>query len=246
MMFIVLPLIGLFAGVSSGLFGLGGSIVILPALFLYGYNLREAMGISFFQMFFVIGLSLYLRYRSYGLDTATARLTVPFIAIGAAVGIIISHNIPLMLFQIIFGGVLILLGINMFFPKKKKTNDMSARNKTVAIIMLSIVTGIYSGFFGVGGGTIFTPGLTALGYSITDAISLSLLGVFGVGAVGIVSYTYMWSQHLPESLLLCGGAIAGLLIGHRLSLRDTTKKLTLYGLATLIILSGLIMLIKSL
>lgn len=237
---------GVLAGISTGIFGLGGSIVILPALYLLGFNLREAMGMSFFQMFFVIGISLYLRHRSYRIDFAMVRFTMPFVIVGAIAGIIISHMIPLRLLQMIFGVVLIVLAINMVRPKKKREETEFSASKKWIVALLALITGLYSGIFGVGGTSIFTPGLTALGYEITNAISVSMFSVFGIAGVGITGYYYIWSQHLLLSVLLCLGAVLGLFIGHRISLRDKTKKLTLYGLALLIILSGIIMLVRSL
>lgn len=245
MLEVLVAVIGICAGITTGVFGLGGAIVILPALTFLGFNLREAIGISFFQMFFVIGISLYLRHRSYRIDFAMVRFTLPFIIIGAIVGIIVSHMIPVKFLQLAFGVVLIYLALNMVLPKKDKVEKHFAALNKPAVALLAVVTGLYSGFFGVGGTSIFTPGLTALGYEISKAISVSLFSVFGIAGVGVVGYSYVWIHKLHLAIILCAGAIAGLLVGHRISLADKTKKLTLYGLAFLIALSGLIMLVKS-
>ena len=45
-------LIGVVVGFISGFFGIGGGTVVVPAMMLFGYDIKYAIGISIMQMIF--------------------------------------------------------------------------------------------------------------------------------------------------------------------------------------------------
>jgi uncharacterized membrane protein YfcA len=66
-LFIILLLIGLGAGMLSGLIGVGGGIVILPALmFFVGFNQYEAQGTSLGLLLLPIGILAVMNYYQKG------------------------------------------------------------------------------------------------------------------------------------------------------------------------------------
>jgi uncharacterized protein len=64
----ILLLIGLFAGMLSGLIGVGGGIIIVPALiFFVGFTQKEAQGTSLGLLLLPIGILAVLNYYNKGL-----------------------------------------------------------------------------------------------------------------------------------------------------------------------------------
>jgi len=112
-------LLGLFAGVFGGMMGLGGGIIIIPALvYLFGFTQHQAQGTSLAVMVPPITLLAAWQYYVKGqvkLDMAA------FICLGFLVGGLIGANfvqgIPGPMLKRIFGGVLLLVSMRMIFSK---------------------------------------------------------------------------------------------------------------------------------
>ncbi|MES3033967.1 MAG: sulfite exporter TauE/SafE family protein [Gemmatimonadota bacterium] len=89
-------LIGLAAGVLSGLFGIGGGIVIVPALvFIAQMTHKTATGTSLAALLLPVGaLGAWQYYKVGALDMRAALLLAPGLAIGALVGAKIALQLP--------------------------------------------------------------------------------------------------------------------------------------------------------
>ena len=89
-------LIGLVAGVLSGLFGIGGGIVIVPALvFIAHMAQKTATGTSLAALLLpVSALGAWQYYKVGALDLRAALLLAPGLAIGALVGAKIALQLP--------------------------------------------------------------------------------------------------------------------------------------------------------
>lgn len=116
---IILILIGLIAGIFSGLIGLGGAIIIIPALiYIIGMDQYEAQGTSLAVMLPPIGLLAVYNYWKagqmnirYGLIIALAFL------IGGYIGSSFALQIPLQILRKIFGFVLIGIALQIILSK---------------------------------------------------------------------------------------------------------------------------------
>ena len=70
--FIILILIGLAAGVLSGLVGVGGGIILVPALvYFLGYNQHQAQGTSLGVLTFPVTILAFLAYYRDGITTGS-------------------------------------------------------------------------------------------------------------------------------------------------------------------------------
>jgi len=67
---IILILIGFFAGILSGFVGIGGGVIIVPALvFFLGLSQHEAQGTSLFVLMMpVVGLAVYNYWRENSIN----------------------------------------------------------------------------------------------------------------------------------------------------------------------------------
>jgi len=117
---IMLIIVGLLAGVLSGLVGLGGGVIIVPALiFLLGFSQHQAQGTSLGILLLPAGIFAVLNYYKQGyIDIKVVLLLFVGFLAGGWLGSKISLNLPEGTLKKIFAVALILIaGKVLFFDK---------------------------------------------------------------------------------------------------------------------------------
>lgn len=116
---IILLLIGLIAGIISGLIGIGGAIIMIPALIYFiGMNQYEAQGTSLAVMLPPIGiLAAYNYYKAGELNLQYALIIAFAFIIGGYFGSKLALNIPIGYIRRFFGIILLLISIHIIFSK---------------------------------------------------------------------------------------------------------------------------------
>ncbi len=116
--FISLVLIGLLAGTLSGFIGIGGGVIMVPAIiYVLGVSQHEAQGISITTMLLPIGILAFYNYYKGGQVTNefiaySAVIAVTFI-IGGYFGSKISLKLNPQLVKLIFGILMLYIGFKM-------------------------------------------------------------------------------------------------------------------------------------
>ena len=92
---LVLVVIGLLGGFAAGLFGVGGGIVIVPALIYWaGFTQHKATGTSLAVLLPPIGLAAALEYYRHGnVDVRAAVILAIMMMIGAWVGAFVANRL---------------------------------------------------------------------------------------------------------------------------------------------------------
>ena len=116
---IILIVIGLSAGIISGLMGVGGAIVIVPALvYFFGMTQHEAQGTSLAILLLPIGLLAFWNYYKGGFVNFKFALVVMIaFFIGGYIGSYFAVNIPDRTLKIVFGILLLIVGVKMILEK---------------------------------------------------------------------------------------------------------------------------------
>jgi uncharacterized protein len=116
--FILLAL-GLFAGVLSGMIGIGGGIVIVPALvYFFGYSQHQAQGTVLFMFLLPIGiLGVFNYYNAGHIEFKTAFIIASTFIVGSYFGSKISIAVDQATLKKVFGVILFLLSIKMILGK---------------------------------------------------------------------------------------------------------------------------------
>ncbi|MEO8230655.1 MAG: sulfite exporter TauE/SafE family protein [Ignavibacteriota bacterium] len=116
---VLLIILGLAAGTFSGIVGLGGGIIIVPALvFLFGFSQQQAQGTTLALMVPPIGiLAAYAYYQHGFVDVKIAALICLGFIVGGWLGAKIAVNLSQNTLQKIFAVSLFLVSIKMFFSK---------------------------------------------------------------------------------------------------------------------------------
>jgi uncharacterized membrane protein YfcA len=116
----MLLVVGLAAGVLSGLVGLGGGVIIVPALvYLIGFNQHQATGTSLGILLLPAGIFAVLNYYQKGyIDVKVVLLIFVGFLVGGWLGSKISLNISEGTLKKVFAVVLLLIaGKVLFFDK---------------------------------------------------------------------------------------------------------------------------------
>lgn len=112
-------LLGLAAGVLSGLVGIGGGILIIPALvYLFGFTQQQAQGTTLALMVPPIGILAAWAYYTQGhVDIKVAGLICAGFVVGGYFGAKLAVTIPNAVLQKVFGAFLLLISLKMLFTK---------------------------------------------------------------------------------------------------------------------------------
>ena len=112
---VLIAIIGLVGGVLSGLFGIGGGLVIVPALILLaGFPIALAAGTSLAALLLPVGLFGALEYyRSGNVDVRAAAVIAVGLLLGAYVGARLGLSLPPQTMQRAFGVFLLIVGARL-------------------------------------------------------------------------------------------------------------------------------------
>ncbi|HWJ87994.1 MAG TPA: sulfite exporter TauE/SafE family protein [Pelagibacterium sp.] len=180
-----LSVTGAVSGVMAGLLGIGGGIIMVPAMVLafqlLGYNPDVLMHVAVGTSLAVIiptGLrSARSHDRRGAVDHSILKLWGPWIVGASLIGGLMAGLYTSAALQIIFGVMALFIALNMALPVQRKFMESMAGVPMVNRIS-AVVIGYVSALMGIGGGSLTVPTLTALGNPIHTAVGTSsALGV---------------------------------------------------------------------
>jgi len=116
---VIYLIIGVVAGILSGLFGIGGGVIIIPALvFLEGFSQLKAQGTSLVALLPPVGILAFLEYYKRGnVDLYAGIIICLAMVIGAKFGAQFANTLPIDVMRKAFGIFVILIGLKTFFGK---------------------------------------------------------------------------------------------------------------------------------
>ena len=119
MQILTLVLIGLTAGVLSGMFGIGGGLLMVPAMvYFLGMSQREAQGTSIGLMLLPIGLlAAWGYYKQGNMNIKYGLVIAATFVIGGYFGQRLAHSISVDILRKVFGVVMLLAALKMIFTK---------------------------------------------------------------------------------------------------------------------------------
>ena len=118
-MLLILIMIGIFTGVMAGLLGIGGAIIMTPALiFFMGFSQQTAQGTSLAVMLPPIGIiAAYNYYKAGHVDIKFALILAAAFLFGSFFGSKLALNVPQAALKKIFGVLLLLVAAKMLLSK---------------------------------------------------------------------------------------------------------------------------------
>jgi uncharacterized membrane protein YfcA len=165
-------LVGLGAGFLSGIFGVGGGILIVPALvLLLHFEQRLAHGTSLAAVLPIAASGLAALALAGKVDWPVGVLLAIGSMAGAVIGTHILHVLPERVLGFIFAALLIITAIRLLADHSSAMarSDLTAGG-AIGLIVIGVATGILAGLLGVGGGIIMVPAMIVL-YGIPSAVA---------------------------------------------------------------------------
>jgi uncharacterized protein len=119
---VLLLAIGVVAGVLSGIFGIGGGVVIVPALiYLAGFRQHQATGTSLAVLLPPIGIAAaYEYYRNGNVDIRAAAFIAIGVLAGGYLGAVVANRVAGPYLRLAFGLFVVTLGVYLIFGASKR------------------------------------------------------------------------------------------------------------------------------
>lgn len=270
---ILLIIVGLLIGTVGTLIGAGGGFILVPLLLIFypefSPEVITAISMAVVSVNAISGTFAYARSGrvDYKAGITFALFTIP----GSVLGVYTVQYIPQKLFNIIFGILLLLLSIYLFYKNRNtiftKANPVAEKGYKQRVItdkngvmyaysyngklgnLISVVVGYISPLLGIGGGIIHVPAMVNLlkfPVHIATATSHFILAVMTTVSVLIHAFngTYDNPATVKMILLLALGVVPGAQVGALLS-HKIKGTLIIKSLAVCLILVGIRILLKS-
>jgi uncharacterized membrane protein YfcA len=249
---IVFLIVGVSAGVLSGMFGIGGGIVIVPVLVaFFGYGFTEAVATSLAALLMPVAIFAVIAYYRAGKLRLSISAIIAFgLIFGGLAGAELAQRLDVSIVERLYGLFLLYAGWRFVEPRKWLAEYRSGvapaappqtETPQVAwywILLLGLGAGVVSGMFGVGGGIVIVPALvTFLHFDQKLAVGTSLGALLlPVGAGAVYSYYQAGVLDLQAAVFVALGLVVGAFIGAKIALglpEKTVKRL--YGLFLFVI-----------
>lgn len=218
--FLWLLILGLVAGASGGLLGIGGSTVMIPGMVvLFGSDRQHLYQASAMVVNFFVVAPAVIRHMGVGATfPSVTRWMVPSAVAGAILGVFVSER-PIFrgagqgYLQIGFGAFLIyVIAYNIFrirsgvrFPKMDQA-AAAKLPKTRIVGLVGLPAGFLGGLLGVGGGLVAVPAQQiGLRIPLTNAIANSASTILWSSIVGAIVKNSRLAEHgytIGQSILL--------------------------------------------
>ena len=124
--------IGIVAGMLRGIVGIGGGIIIVPALvFFLGFSQLKAQGTSLGILLLPVGILAVIQFYKQGyIDMKTVGIVACSFVVGGYLGSKIALALPQETVKKVFAVLLLLISIKMFFFDKQKTASVKINSVT--------------------------------------------------------------------------------------------------------------------
>ena len=112
-------LIGVFAGIFSGFFGIGGAVVLVPALvYLFKFPQHYAQGTALAALLLPVGILAAIKYYQAGNINIKIALFISLgFFVGGFIGASMAQMVPNLILKRLFGFLLLGLSIYMLMGK---------------------------------------------------------------------------------------------------------------------------------
>ena len=207
-----LILLGLFVGLLSGFFGIGGGTILVPLLLMLGYETKIAIGISVVQMVFSSVYGSYLNNKKGTLDVPM----VVVIGVGGFIGALLSGFIASAFsdttLEMIFLSFATFALLRLFF-KPKERRDQREVNK-ITLFAIGVPLGALSMTIGVGGSIILVPILVGFFHvPLKKAISAGLFFVVFSSVSGLISHSLSSNVDFESGAVIGAASLLGVYVG---------------------------------
>jgi uncharacterized protein len=232
--------LGVGAGLLSGLFGVGGGVVLVPGLVLLLHLGQHQAHATSLAAIIVTAAGAMQPFAADGsVEWVGGALIAAGAIVGANVGATVMHRLSAVRLRQAFAVLVILVAVRMLVPSDLPAGTESQTIDALRLAgfgLLGLAAGTLSALMGVGGGVILVPALV-LGFGFTQhaAEGTSLLVIIPTAVMGALRHARHGYTDWRLGLLVGAGGLAGGQLGARGALALDAERLTvLFGAFLLI------------
>ncbi len=253
---LIYMLIGVLSGLASGLLGLGGGIIIVPALLIVFkamglYQLQTmhvAIATSLMTIIVTSLVSIISHHRYRQIDWRLFQKLAPGLVIGSLIATMLSVQLSSQLLQHLFALYLLFSAIKIWLPNP--TGGEKYLLNTLVLRITGGVVGLVSALVGVGGGTFIVPYLMmanrpsqqAIGTSSACGLPIALAAITGFVVLDALQHHSFNTVspafvHWPAFIGIISSSIVFSFLGARIASRLQTSTLKRIFSVLLIVVS---------
>lgn len=261
-LFLIFLVTGAVAGLLAGLFGIGGGMIMVPALALVlpgmgvpdAVVMHVALGTSLAVIATTSISSTLTHHRRGGVRWDVLRWFAPGLAVGAAIGAFVADALPGLALRRLVGVSSLLIALQMALDYKFGALARMQAPRPPELGAASTVIGLLSSLIGIGGGSLTGPYLALRGFELRQSVGTAAAGGIPIAWAGAAGYILAgWGKTgVPEPALgyVSLGAFVALAavgtlvapLGARLAHRMSPRRLQL-AFAFMLLCVGLEMLL---
>jgi len=216
------------AGLLSGLVGVGGGVVMVPALVSrrVGLSQRCATGTSLLAILPIaaVGAVTYVLAGDRAVDGVAVVLVVPGSILGAVAGARLTTVLAERFLALAFSALTLAAAVRLLIPAGLGGSGAGlgwSAAHVAALLGIGVVTGMASGLLGIGGGVVMVPALVlGLGLSQQLAQGTSLAAIVPTGLTGAITHARLGQVEVLAARWLAGpgavAAVAGAILANHL------------------------------
>ena len=238
-------------GFSLGLIGGGGSILAVPLL-LYVVGIGDAhvaIGTSALAVSANAFGNLIGHSRAGNVKWPCAAMFAVAGIAGAAIGSSLGKLVDGQKLLFLFALAMIAVGAAMLRPRSAAGDPDVRITPAIAVrlVVVGVIVGAFSGFFGIGGGFLIVPGIMlGSGMAILSAIGSSLLSVGAFGLTTAINYAISGLIDWKVAALFIIGGLVGGIFGTRTAVRlAADRRKLIYTFAAVIFAVAIYMLVRT-
>lgn len=199
---ILFLLVGGIAGFLSGLLGIGGGVIVVPAMTWVlawagtpqSMLMHIAAGTSLAAMIITAIAAAWSHHKRGNVDWKMWSYLLPATLIGAVLGVWLASLLNTRVLSIIFACMLLLIALQILFFAKPEGHAKKSPHFFVTSIM-GLIVGVASGLLGIGGGALLIPFLLFYNFPMNRTSGTSAACILPIALVGAIGFMITGSLH---------------------------------------------------
>jgi uncharacterized protein len=234
-------LVGLLAGVLSGLFGVGGGIVMTPGLTaLAGLAPIVAVATPLPVIMPTALVGAFTYHRAGQVDVRAATWISLAGSAASGIGALLTTTVNARSLLLVTAGLLAWQSIQILRGRPRRPSDGAKPISATTLVLVGVVAGLTSGLLGIGGGMIIVPALAGmLGVPLKRALGTSLVAVVVLVIPGTIVHAALGHLDWTAAAFLVVGSVPGARVGAMVALgtRERTLRVLVGSFLALVALA---------
>jgi uncharacterized membrane protein YfcA len=226
---ILIVLVGLGAGILSGLFGVGGGIVMTPGLTaLAGVPPIIAVATPLPVILPTAAVGAFTYHRAGEVDIRAAAWLSLTGAAASAVGALLTEIVDPRILLLATAALLAWQSLQILRVRSQPTRTEGQSIPALTLTLIGVAAGLLSGLLGIGGGLVIVPALAGmLSVPLKRALGTSLVAVVVLVIPGTIVHAVLGNIDWAAALFLVLGSLPGARLGARVALGAKERTLRL-------------------